>query len=250
MKFEELLGSTLPSKKVQPTYEGFDCDTSENCSKSEGCDKTESIDDDLDDEIERDLDSIDLDGIDDDDIDSTAEDDMTVTSPDDIDDEEEVELSDEEEVEADQNMALVATPLMLDDELTEESVIEEFMNEFPMIVSEGFLFESDLDRYLDAGTDDLMTEAKLFANKTKIQLNERDRKKQLFEIGVQASARAHNDPVYWKLQKCYKLERAYKAQLRQKYRGEALRRVKAYIKKLKSSTSNVLNNLGKKITGK
>lgn len=252
MKFDEILSLTLPSKsKEKPVLEGFDC-TSEECNPTEGCNKSESIDDALDAEIERDLESIDLDGIDDDDIDGTAEDDMTAIPGDGIvdDDEDEVELTDDEEVEADQNMALVATPLMLDDELNDEAAMESFFDEFPLMVSEGFLFESDVDRYLDVDTDDLMTEAKVFASKTKIQLNEKDRRKQLFEIGVQASARAHNDPVYWKLQKCYKLERAYKAQLRQKYRGEALRRVKAYVKRLKASTSKVLSNLGNKITGK
>lgn len=249
MTFEELLGQSLPSKeKNMSIFEGDGC-SPEECDPVEGCNKSESIDP-LDDEIERDLESIDLDGIDDEDIDGTAEDDMTAIPGDGIEDYDEVELDDEEEAEADQNMALVATPLMLDDELVDESVMESFYNEFPLMVSEGFLFESDIDRYLDMDNDDLMTEAKIFASKTKIQLNEKDRRKQLFEIGVQASARAHNDPVYWKLQKCYQLERKYKALLRQKYRGEALRRVKAYVKRLKSSSSKVLSNLGSKITGK
>lgn len=247
LNFDELLKQDLPSKS-KAMMEGFGCDPSQK----EGCNPTNKecgpgMEGSHMDDIEDDLNDIDLDGIDDDDIDDVTEDELAAI---DDDDEDEEELSDDESIEADKNMAVVATPILLDDELTESAMMEDFMNEFPTMVAEGFLFESDIDRYLDTNMDDIFTEKKVFANKTRVQLDEKDRRKQLFEIGVQASARAHNDPTYWKLQKCYKLERIYKAKLRQKYRGEALKRVKAYVKRLKASSSGVLKKLSDKITGK
>ena len=200
-----------------------------------------SGDDDLGDDLD-DISTSDLE-----DLGDVTEDDLAAL---DTDDDDEVELDPEEEKDADQAMAVVATPLLLDDELKEESVYEEFADDFGVMVEEGFLFESDADRYLDVEQNGFMTEARIFAPKTRVQLNEADRRKQLFEVGVQASARAHNDPLYWKLQKCYKLERMIKAKLRQKYRGESLRRVKEYIKRLRASKSKILSAIAKKITGK
>lgn len=233
--FEEILKQELPSKR-RAMLESPELD--EDCLGSEcGPMTTEDPLDDID--IEKDLEDIDISELDD-----VSEDDLMAV------DDDEVELSDDEEVEADKITALVATPILLDKELTESETLESFMDEFPTIVAEGFMLESDIDDYLETDVDDLMTEARIFANKTRVQLDEKDRRKQLFEVGVQASARAANDPTYWKLQKCYKLERIYKAKLRQKYRGEALKRVKAYIKRLKSSSSKILSGLSKKITGK
>lgn len=234
--FEEILKQELPSKR-RAMLESPELE--ENGLGSEcGPMTTEDPLDDID--IEKDLEGIDVSELDD-----VSEDDLMAV------DDDEVELSDEEEVEADKITALVATPILLDKELNESSeTFESFMDEFQTIVAEGFMLESDIDNYLETNVDDLMTEARIFANKTRVQLDEKDRRKQLFEVGVQASARAANDPIYWKLQKCYKLERIYKAKLRQKYRGEALKRVKAYIKRLKSSSSKLLSGLTKKITGK
>ena len=270
MRFEELLKGKLPSQMmVESQCEDPDkdeackdeackdeacgpkkdeCVGSESCVKNEDgldpMDDTDLDDDDLDDDIEDDLDSIDLDNTDEDELDEISEDDLTAVG----DDDDEEDLSDEEEVEADKTMAIAATPILLDKELN-ESTYESFLDEFPAIVSEGLLMESDLDMYLENPDDDAYME-RAFAPKTKVMFSEKDRKKQLFEVGVQASARAHNDPVYWKLQKVYKLERKYKAILRQKYRGEALKRVKTYIKRLKASKSKVLSGIANKLTGK
>ena len=228
-KFDELLNKKLPSAVME------DVDDPMNVA----------------DDVENDINAIDLDGLDDDEVDDIDEDELAAIDDDDEDDPcaGEEDLTPDEEVEADKTMALVATPVMLQKELMDESASETFFNEFTGIVTEGFLLESDIDMFLEGSADELMTEGKRFASKTKVMFSEKVRKKQLFEVGVQASARAHNDPIYWRLQKVYKLERQYKAILRQKYRGEALRRVKAYIKRLKSSSSSILHKIGDKITG-
>ena len=251
--FNALLNEKLPSS-ANPFTEGCDMTDHENPTASEcgtpaAFEKDDDDDDNPfmggnDDDLGDDLDDISTSDLDD--LGDVTEDDLAALDTDD----DEVELSPEEETDADQAMAVVATPLLLDDELKEESVYEEFADDFGVMVEEGFLFESDADRYLDVENNGFMTEAKLFAPKTRVQLNEADRRKQLFEVGVQASARAHNDPLYWKLQKCYKLERMIKAKLRQKYRGESLRRVKEYIKRLRASKSKILTAIAKKITGK
>ena len=227
--FDEFLNQELPSKRNKTMIESPELERNEM-----------GIEDSLDDiDIEKDLEDIDISELDD-----VSEDDLVA-----VDDDDEAELSDDEEVEADKITALVATPILLDKELNESAALESFLNDFQIAVAEGFVMESDIDNYIQTDVDELMTEARIFANKTRVQLDEKDRRKQLFEVGVQASARAASDPLYWKLQKCYKLERELKAKLRQKYRGEALKRVKAYIKRLKSSSSKILSGLGKKITG-
>lgn len=211
-------------------------------------DTDNSVDEEIDNEIMDDLEGIELDDM------PSEEDMMTADSdddPDDIADDEEEELTDSEEKKADEVMALAATPILLKDELNKDDGTKEaFSTESFIAVAEGFLLESSAYDLSTSSSDYPFMEKKVFASKTRIQLNEQDRRKQLFEVGVQASARAHNDPVYWKLQKVYKLERLYKAKLRAKYRGEALKRVKAYIIRLKKSASGVLNNLANKIVKK
>lgn len=240
-KFDDLLNKSLPSKQKSMEESADDLTL-------EFGDDDDDIDNIDDTELDSELDAINIDDIDTDDV---TEDELAAISDDEAEDDgTEEELDADEAHDADAMMGLVATPVLLDDELKDEATMEAFINEFPIAVTEGLLLESDADEFFESSVDDLFTEKKIFANKTRVQLDEKDRRKQLFEVGVQASARAKNDPLYWKLQKCYKLERTIKAKLRQKYRGEALKRVKAYIKRLKSSSSSILSALGKKITGK
>lgn len=249
MRFDDILNKNLPSENPYDLPDDgddyFSPKANEAC-KKEGCRREDGEDYDLDDipdDIEDDLDDIDIDDIEDEDI---TEDDLSAI---DDDDEVDVDLDDDEEVEADKIMSLAATPILLDKELTDDETVESVIDEFPTLVNEGFMFESDLNMIVDNSTNSLFEE-RAFAPKTKVQFSEKDRRKQLFEVGVQASARAANDPKYWKLQKVYKMERQLKADLRQKYRGEALKRVKTYIRRLKASKSKIMNNLANKLTGK
>lgn len=169
----------------------------------------------------------------------------------DDDDDDDVTLSDDESEEADKFMAVVATPTVLQSELdvTEQTMFKE-SGDADIAVDEGFLLESDiLDLFEEMGDDDLYATEAAFVPKTKIQFSLADRKKQLFEVGIMASARAHNDRDYFLLQKVYRAKRKLKEKLRKRYRTEALARVKAYIARLKKSKSTILSKIADKITG-
>ena len=254
-KFDDILNQELPSKRDDYSdndytyaYSTEDCGSCEDGNSSytdeDEYDDRDSIDEEIDDELE----GIDLDDLSEDELEDIDEEDLMSA------DTSEAELDSSEEEEADKIMNLTATPAMLQDEFKDdEQAVEEFALESYIAVSEGMILEESVDEIMAPyNTDDydVFEEKRVFATKTRVQLNEADRRKQLFEIGVYASARAHNDPVYKKLQRINQLRRAYKAHLRHKYRGEALRRVKAYIIRLKKSSSSILNKVADKVTGK
>nr|DAJ77549.1 MAG TPA: hypothetical protein [Caudoviricetes sp.] len=251
-KFDDILNQELPSKREDYSnndytyaYDAEECGSCEDVDTSYDEDEErDSIDEEIDDELE----DIDLGDLSEDELEEIDEEDLLSA------DEDEAELDSSEEKEADKIMNLTATPAMLQDEFKDdEQTVEEFAMESYIAVSEGMILEESVDELMSEYSNDnfnVFEEKRVFATKTRIQLNEADRRKQLFEIGVYASARAHNDPVYRKLQKINTLRRAYKAHLRHKYRGEALRRVKAYIMRLKKSSSSVLNKVADKVTGR
>lgn len=148
--------------------------------------------------------------------------------PDPIKDDEDVVLSPEEDRRVDDTINAVATPLLLNTEMT-ESELEEFIEsiESDIMVGEGFLTE-----------------------KTIVRFDKNAKRAQLFEVAVAACAREHKDPLYKKLETVYKMERTIKAKLRKKYRNEANRKVKEYLQRAKKSKSNVLVRIANKITGK
>ena len=166
------------------------------------------------------------------------------------DDDEEVTLDDKSSADADTYMAAVATPVILDQELNSDEK-KDFLEsiELDMAINEGFLTESDayeLSDDLGMVDDDIYTEAKI-ATKNKVQFTLKAWYARLFEIAVLASARAANDPDFKRLQKVYKLKRKYRDKLRVKYKSEAVKRTKIYLKRLKTSRSKTLNNIGKKM---
>lgn len=267
MDFKDLLNKELPSHADDPygwMTESEDelLDEENNGSASEGCggsanegcknrkgyqtedddeDDDDEYEDDEDDEEEGDIDDIDIDGLDDDDLDDIDVDDLET-------EDDEKELDDEERADAQRTMNLAATPAMLNKELSDEKCCESFADEIEFAIDEGLLTENSIaDFYNIIESDDIFQE-RAFAAKTKVQFNEADRKKQLFTIGVYAAARAHNDKDYYKLEKLWKAKRILKKRLRARYRGEALRLVKNYVKRLKASKSGVLSKLGKKLS--
>ena len=212
--------------------------------------KTEDSDeDDIDDvDVSDDLDDLDLSDLSDEELDE-MEDDLRDSDLDDVvgDDIEPVELSPEEEREADDMMCLAGTTELIKSEMNaeERAAFLESAEETQIAVFEGFLFESDVNT--DGESEDVMTEAK-FYNKTTVRFSKEDRKAQLYAVALNVSARAHNDPDYIKLQKVQKIRRVLKRKIQRKYHAEAIRRMKVYFNRLRSSKSQVLSNLGKKIS--
>lgn len=215
-------------------------------------DSDEDIDDVADDtenDVEDELDDIDLSGLTDEELDEMEEELRDSDLDDVVGEIEPVELTAEEEREADDLMSLAGTTELLKSELNAEERANflESSTETQIAVFEGFLLESDILPPSEEG-DEVMTEAKLY-NKTTIRFSREDRKAQLYAVALNVSARAHNDPDFIKLQKVQKVRRILKRKIQRKYHAEAMRRMKVYFNRLRSSKSTVLSALGKKIAG-
>lgn len=125
-------------------------------------------------------------------------------------------------------MDTVATPIMLNESLNEDEIME-FVNSIDsdIAVSEGFLME-----------------------KTIIKFDKKAKKAQLYEVAVAAIAREKKDPLYKKLNTVYKMERILKAKLRKKYNAQAQQKVKEYLNRAKKSKSGILSRIANKIMGR
>lgn len=171
---------------------------------------------------------------------------------DDDDDTEEVELSPEEDAEADSIINLAATPIVLKEELT-PSEVKEFAEseEYSIAVDEGFAFESADETFAcTVGDIFVATEAAKFSNKNIVRFTKEARTNQLFEVCVQACARAKNDPMYWKLHKVQELRRKIKAVLRVRYKGPAMKKAKEYLIRLRQSKSPTMAKAASKLMGR
>lgn len=169
---------------------------------------------------------------------------------------EDTELSDVEEDEVARIVDLAATSVVLKETLGMDAV-REFAEspEFEVACDEGFflegakapLLESTSLLFLDTG--DTFLESK-FYQKNSVRLTKQSKLNQLFEICVQAIARAKNDPIMRKLERIQVLRRKYKAILRQRYKTQSMKQSKMYLQRLRQSKSPTLqkaaNTMNKK----
>ena len=222
-------------------------------------DEDDDLDDDEDDDDEED------DDVDDDDLDDMA-DDIANMSDDDLNDMAsslkepmvpdgpEVSLTPDEEMHADDLMQVAGTAALIRGEMNaeERTALVESVSDLRIGMTEGFLNDSlimDLKESVSDATmddDDAFTEAKIY-NKTTVRMSKKARLNQLFEIAVITCARAHNDPAYAKYKKACKIKKFYRAQMRQRYRSEAMKRMKILFARLKQSKSPIIKSLGKKV---
>lgn len=184
---------------------------------------------------------LDTDPIDDDDIEGEEPE-----IDDDMEKPESLELSPEEEAEADSIINIAATPVILNEILSKESVAE-FVesSEFDIAVSEGFALEGTKENFL-SDDNSIFMEAKFYAHNM-MRLTKDAKRNQLFEICIQAIARAKNDPVYFKLNKVQEMRRKLKAVLRQRYKGPAMRKANEYLMRMKNSGSKTISDAAKKM---
>lgn len=268
MSFKDLLNKPLPSAKQKTDaslsyYDtkyytesedevaeevGGEAASTEEYEENDPTNVNEDSDEELDgdDLTDDDLDDIDISSLSDEELSELEADIADSDIEDAIGDVEEVKLSPEEEKEADDLMAVSATTEVIRSELSAEEQKDFYEStEAQIAVYEGFLLESDL---LSEDTD-VMTEAtkRKFYNKTRVQFSKKDRLAQLFAVAVNVSAKAHNDPLYTRYQKILKLRRVTRSKLRKKYKAEAIRRMKVYYQRLRSSKSPVLNKVAKKV---
>ena len=233
--------------------------------------KMESDDDDDDDEEDDDEED---DDVDDDDLDDDGEeddlddmaDDIANMSDDDLNDMAsslkepmvpdgpEVSLTPDEEMHADDLMQVAGAAALIRGEMNaeERTALVDSVSDLRIGMTEGFLNDSlimDLKESVSDVTmddDNAFTEAKIY-NKTTVRMSKKARLNQLFEIAVITCARAHNDPSYAKYKKACKIKKFYRAQMRQRYRSEAMKRMKILFARLKQSKSPIIKSLGKKV---
>lgn len=137
------------------------------------------------------------------------------------------ELTPEEDRKVDDTMNAVATPIMIQSELTDKE-IEEFVESV----------DSDI-----AINEGLLTE------RTIVKFDKNARKNQLMAVAVLAVAREKKDPLYKKLNTIYKMERIIEAKLRKKYYSQATRKVQEYLKRARQSKSGILARAAAKLSG-
>lgn len=159
-------------------------------------------------------------------------------------------LTPDEEMQADDMMSVAATAAIVNDEMNAEEKAQfiESERDVQIAINEGLLLESDIQDIANSAAN-FVTENN-YNKKMIIRLDKNAKMKQLYAIGVNVSASAHKDPDYYKLKKVNRIRRTLQAKLRKKYHGEALKRMRVYMKRLMSSKSKTLSNIGKKITGK
>ena len=204
------------------------------------------IDDELDDD--EDDDELDVDDLSSEELDE-LDDELTDDYVDDlVGDQDEITLSPEEEMEADDMMSTAATTIVVNDELNAQEKAEflESAEQLQIAVNEGLLLESDInDMMYDLG---MVTEGQKYNKKMLIRLDKKSKMKQLYSLAVNVSACAHPDPDFIKLKKVLRVRKQLRAKLRKKYHAEAMKRMKVYYKRLTSSKSSVLSNIGKKLS--
>lgn len=242
---------------------GVNMDEIQKDLKMESDDDEDDDDDDLDDDV--DDDGEEDDDVDDDDLDDMA-DDIANMSDDDLNDMAsslkepmvpdgpEVSLTPDEEMHADDLMQVAGAAALIRGEMNaeERTALVESVSDLRIGMTEGFLNDSlimDLKESVSDVTmddDDAFTEAKIY-NKTTVRMSKKARLNQLFEIAVITCARAHNDPSYAKYKKACKIKKFYRAQMRQRYRSEAMKRMKILFARLKQSKSPIIKSLGKKV---
>lgn len=169
--------------------------------------------------------------------------DAVINDDEDDDDDEEVTLTPEEEREADNKMALIATSMLINDELNAEEKAAFVTDEGLTAVQEGFMTETEL---LVLSRDLGLVEEGAYNKKMLIRLDKESRMKQLFALGVRISAQAKNDPDYIKYKKLLKMKKMYQKKLEKKYRSPAIKLMKVWWKRLTSSKSQTLKKLAKK----
>ena len=220
--------------------------------ESDDDDDDEEDDDEEDDDVDDDLDDMadDIANMSDDDLNdmaSSLKEPMVPDGP-------EVSLTPDEEMHADDLMQVAGAAALIRGEMNaeERTALVESVSDLRIGMTEGFLNDSlimDLKESVSDVTmddDNAFTEAKIY-NKTTVRMSKKARLNQLFEIAVITCARAHNDPSYAKYKKACKIKKFYRAQMRQRYRSEAMKRMKILFARLKQSKSPIIKSLGKKV---
>ena len=201
----------------------------------------EDDDDDDDFDFADDISDAELDALDDD----IEDDNIGAVLP----DEPEEQLSADEEQQADDMMGVAATAMLVNNEMNaeEKAAFVESARDCQIAINEGLLLESDINEIAESVG---LVQEKNYNKKMIIRLDKDAKMKQLYALGINVSAASHNDPDWKKLRKINRVRKTLRAKLRRKYHAEALKRMKIYFKRLRSSKSGPLAKIGKKFDKK
>lgn len=157
----------------------------------------------------------------------------------------EISLSPDEEMRADDMMNMAATTMLVNDELNAEEKAEFLENQASVAIEEGFMSDADANEM----TEELgLAQEGSYNKKMIIRLDAAAKKKQLYALGINVSAAAHNDPDYVKLRKVMKMRKILRSRLEKKYHAEGMKRMKIYFARLKRSKSGALAKIGSKFS--
>jgi hypothetical protein len=159
-------------------------------------------------------------------------------------------LDGQEDQDADDMMAAVGTPVLLEECMTVQEAAD-FMEsgDAEIAISEGLMLESTLDELVADLTngEQAYTESVFAPASRPYKMTKKARLNQLYELSLQIEARAHHDPFVKKIDKAYAIERRIKAGWRKRYGRLAMRRAIKYLRRLMRSNSNGLKKAAKQI---
>ena len=162
-------------------------------------------------------------------------------------------LEGEADQDADNMMAIIATPMIINDAMTVQEAADFLESgDAEIAVSEDLLLESAMDDMIGDifGGDQAYTES-VFASPNKpFKMTKKARFNQLYELSLQIEARAHHDPFVPRIEKAYKIEREIKAGWRHRYGELAKKRAMKYLKRIMRSNSSGLKKAAKQFIGK
>lgn len=168
---------------------------------------------------------------------------------------EEIRLDPNEERRADDLMQIAGTASLIRSEMNaeERTALLESADDLRIGMVEGFFCNAtlnDLQEMVESVSleeeEELLTEAKMY-NKTTVRFSKQARLNQLFAIAVTTSARAHNDSDYVRYKKASIIKKKYWRKLCQKYKSEAMKRMRVLFARLRSSKSPIVKKLGQKV---
>ena len=163
-------------------------------------------------------------------------------------------LEGEDDTDADNMMTIVATPMILNDTLTEEEA-RDFLEsgDADIAIAEDLLLEEAMDEMVSdlyASGDQAYTESAFASPNRPYKMTKKARFNQLYELSLQIEARYHHDPFVPRIEKAYKIERQIKAGWRKRYGALAKKRAMNYLKRLMHSNSKGLKKAAKRMAGK
>ena len=165
-------------------------------------------------------------------------------------------LEGEADQDADNMMAIIATPMIINDAMTVQEAADFLESgDAEIAVSEDLLLESAMDEMMEdifgGSTGDTAYTESVFASPNKpYKMTKKARFNQLYELSLQIEARAHHDPFVPRIEKAYKIEREIKAGWRQRYGTLAKKRAMKYLKRIMRSNSSGLKKAAKQFIGK